>query len=734
MADADNALQHCLALSRRARAQHGDAYGLTLTLDLLDAALLRLGGGCGEPAPACIELDGAGHLTAWDAGAEQLFGYSAQQALGRHIGFLCADDDDGVPAELLAEGPGLPAPVRRRARCGAMLTLLVRASVLLDPRGRRRGTAAVLALPAEPLAEQDKVRLHARIIEDSDQGVLITDAEERIVSVNGAFSRITGYSAAESIGQTPDLLRSGVHDADLTSRVRAAMQGQGDWRGEIVGRRKNGALFPQSVTISAVRDEHGRISHTFSLFSDISVHKDAEARMQRLAHYDSLTGLPNRCLLNQLLKQTLSEARRSQQCGALLVVEIGRVGAISDTLGREIGDRVLIEAARLLHRVLREADMLARLEGNKFVVALPHVEQRDHVAVVAQKLLAALAAPLAIDAHSLQIGACVGISVFPDDGLDGPALLRCADVAVAKAGQSLEPVYLFYREEMNQRAKEHLRLESELRLALAGQGLQLHYQPKVSLRSGRIVGAEALLRWTHPLRGMIAPGVFIPIAEESGLILELGSWVLEAACRQIRAWSEAGLTMPPVAINLSARQFDANLPARIAAVLARHAVRPEQIMLEITESLLVRGADNVVEIMNQLVAMGLGLALDDFGTGYSSLAYLKKFPISTLKIDRSFVIGLPDEANDCAIARAIVTMAQQMRQEIVAEGVETAEQMRFLRELGCDQLQGYLFSPAVPAADFERMLSEGQRLAFGQCRAAPAAVAGPARGPKVAAS
>jgi EAL domain-containing protein (putative c-di-GMP-specific phosphodiesterase class I) len=272
--------------------------------------------------------------------------------------------------------------------------------------------------------------------------------------------------------------------------------------------------------------------------------------------------------------------------------------------------------------------------------------------------------------------------------------------------------FLFYSPDMNQRAKEHLRVEGELRHALTAGELFLYYQPKVSLRNGRIVGAEALIRWRHPVRGMIAPSLFIGVAEESGLILDMGAWVLEEACRQIRQWQDEGIQMPPVAVNLSARQFDAGLPERVHAALERHGVAPQQIKLEITESLLVRGPENVIPIMNRLVAMGLALALDDFGTGYSSLSYLKKFPISSLKIDRSFVVGLPHEENDCAIARAIVTMAQQLRQEIVAEGVESPEQMRFLRELGCDQLQGFLFSPAVSAEAFASLVQEGRRLAL----------------------
>uniref|UniRef100_UPI00293D4746 putative bifunctional diguanylate cyclase/phosphodiesterase n=1 Tax=Janthinobacterium sp. TaxID=1871054 RepID=UPI00293D4746 len=673
-----------------------------------------LAAGAGAPAaPALIELDLAGYLTAWDAGAEQLFGYARAEALGRHILFLYADDDeDGKIAELCFEPEAAPCDVRRRTRAGAAVWLRLRRSVLLDADGERRGMALALAAPAQALSAGDKARLHERIIEDSEQGVLITDADERIVAINAAFTRITGYTPAESLGQTPDLLRCGVPDAAARAEVRAALAGQAPWRGEIMGRRKNGEQFPQSLTVSSLRDGAGRVSHSFALFSDISVRKDAEARVQRLANYDALTGLPNRALLNRLLEQALAGARRDGGHGALLVLDLSRIGAIGDTLGQDVGEQLLVAVARLLRGALREADILARVDSHKFVVALSAIEKREHAGNVAQKLLEALAAPVRAASHTLQVRASIGISVYPEDGLDAAALFRYADVAVAKAARHGEASFLFYREEMNLRAKEHLRLESELRQALEARQLQLHYQPKVSLRSGRIVGAEALLRWRHPLRGMVSPGVFIPVAEETGLVLELGSWVLEEACRQIGAWRDAGLSMPTIAVNLSARQFDAQLPARLAAVLDRHAVRPEQIMLEITESLLVRGADKVIAIMNELVAMGLALALDDFGTGYSSLAYLKKFPISTLKIDRAFVIGLPHEENDCAIARAIVTMAQQLRQEIVAEGVETAEQMRFLRDLGCDQLQGYLFSPAVPAAEFERMLREGQRLSF----------------------
>jgi len=344
------------------------------------------------------------------------------------------------------------------------------------------------------------------------------------------------------------------------------------------------------------------------------------------------------------------------------------------------------------------------------VVALISMQRREHSGIVAQKLLAALKPGFTIESIVLHVGASIGVSVFPEDGMDTVTLLQFADVAVKRLKADGESGYLFYSPEMNQRAKERWQLEGELRQALAAHQLLLHYQPKVSLRNGRIVGAEALIRWNHPERGMISPSFFVPMAEETGLILDIGDWVLEEACRQIKAWRNTGVDVPVVSVNISARQFDQMLPARVGATLDRHQLPAACLQLEITESLLVRGTDSVVQIMNDLVAMGLALSMDDFGTGYSGLAYLKRFPITVLKIDRSFVEGIPSDDNDCAIARAIVTMAQQLRQEIVAEGVETKPQMHFLRALGCDQMQGFLFSPAVVADELARMLRQDVRL------------------------
>ncbi len=723
----DNVLNTCLELCRRARDLKGTPQAQAL-MDLQDA-LERLTSilpqetentTSRESIPAqmpepnrqpLIKLDLTGYLTAWSVEAEQMFGYAEAEVIGQHVLILYADDDEEIAELFLDEGTSV-IEVRRRKKSGEVFRAGLSLRVVHDAENDPIGLEIFLTEIYDRLSDQDKLRLHARIIEDSDQGILITDANERIVSINRAFSRITGYSPMEAIGQTPDLLRSGLHDANFRAEVRDAMRGSGPWQGEIVGRRKSGELFPQSVTISVVRNEDNVITHAFSIFSDISRHKEAEARLQKLANYDTVTGLPNRSLLNQLVGQALMAARRNNDHGALMVIALSRLSSINYTLGHEVGNALLCQIAAQFRQTLRDEDVLARIDGDKFVVALLHIDKREHAGIVAHKLLATLNTPFIVESHELHISASIGISVYPEDSLDTAMLTRYADVAMMRVQQSGETGFLFYSTEMNQRAKEHLRIEGELRHAMVAGELQLYYQPKVSLRNGRIVGAEALIRWKHPERGMISPGVFIPVAEETGLIMEVGSWVIDEACRQIAQWQDDKLPMPPIAVNISARQFDRNLPARIQAVLERHQVNPEHLKLEITESLLVRGAENVIPIMNQLVAMGLALALDDFGTGYSSLAYLKKFPISTLKIDRSFVIGLPHEENDCAIARAIVTMALNLRQEIVAEGVETLEQMEFLRKLGCDQLQGFLFSQPIPAGDFANMVSNGVRLAL----------------------
>ena len=413
-------------------------------------------------------------------------------------------------------------------------------------------------------------------------------------------------------------------------------------------------------------------------------------------------------LLDNILAISASESRQS----AVLIVTLERVVAFRYSLGQLFSDQLVIQASRRLREVLEQDDVLIRSGTGKLTIALSHIKDRHQVAGMTQKILDSLHLPIIIDGNDFCLSAHIGIALFPPDGRDASSLVRCAESAMTRVKEESDIPYLFYRPEMQQHARESLRMESELRRALLTHQLQLFYQPKVSLRSGRIVGAEALIRWRHPVHGMMMPAEFLPMAEQTGLIIELGSWVLDEACRQIRLWQDGGMSSLPIAVNIASRQFDRHLPEQVRDALMRHQVSPGCLKLEITENLLLRAAENVISIMNELVAMGVELALDDFGTGYSSLAYLQKFPISTIKIDRAFVVGLPHAKTDCAIAGAIVTIGQELRQEIVAEGVENLEQMEFLRELGCNQVQGYLFSPAVPAQDFELMVRQARRLSF----------------------
>ncbi len=549
-----------------------------------------------------------------------------------------------------------------------------------------------------------------QILDQIHESVISMDLDGFITGWNRGAEKLFGYTPQEAIGKHILFLYADPDADDDSEGFQEAFLENGSRELEVRRRRKSGEIFWASLQLTLMRDEAGAPSGMIGYLSDITDRKHAEDRIHYLAYYDGLTNLPNRTLFFKLVDQALAEARRSHQHGAILFIDLNRFKPINDTLGHAVGDRLLQGIAERLRDVVRGQDVVARLGGDEFVVALFDIARREHAAVVAQKLLAALDPPLYVDNHELKIGAAIGISTYPRDGEDTVTLLRMADIAMYRAKQAEKDGYAFFSEEMNQRAQDRMRIESGLRQAIANGQLLLHYQPKIDLASGRIVGAEALVRWRHPERGMVPPGEFIPVAEESGLVTRLSSWVLDDALRQARVWQDAGLPATKIAVNLSARDFAPGLAARITAMLETRGLAPDWLELEITEGMLTESSESVIAMMDELAAQGVALALDDFGTGYSSLAYLKRFPIDTLKIDRSFVRGIPDDGNDCAIAGAIVSMAQRLGHRVIAEGVETAEQLAFLRTLGCDEIQGYLFSPPVDGEAFAAMLRADQRL------------------------
>jgi len=573
------------------------------------------------------------------------------------------------------------------------------ASVLQVQSLAQRSTHAYVQMEAQ-------LQHQSQILDQIHESVLTMDQSGFITSWNKGAERLFGYTSVEAVGQNILFLYA---DEDLS--MPDAFLEQGGRLMEVRRKKKSGEVFWASLSLSPLSDPHGRASGLIAYLTDITERKQAEERIHHLAYYDALTGLPNRTLFTKLVDQALTVAQRSKAHGCILFIDLNRFKLINDTLGRAVGDELLTEVARRFRGVLRDQDVVARLSGDEFAVGLFDIGQHFEASRVAHKLLSTLTAPFMIANHDLRVGGSIGISVYPQDGGDAETLLRLADIAMYRAKQGAaadgDPV-AFYSQDMNQGMQERMRIESGLRNALGNGQLLLHYQPKFEIGTGEIIGAEALVRWCHPERGLVPPAEFIPLAEATGLVVQVGEWVLEAACAQAQAWKERGLPPIRLAVNVSAREFTSALPGRVRETLERYGLEPSWLELEITESTLMHNIDRVIGIMDRITAMGVTLSLDDFGTGYSSLSYLKRFPIDTLKIDRSFTTGLPGDANDCAIASTIISIARQLNHKVIAEGVETPEQLAFLQHAGCDEVQGYLFSRPLPAEEFEVALRENR--------------------------
>ncbi len=542
--------------------------------------------------------------------------------------------------------------------------------------------------------------LAERVIENSLEGVMVTDAEGRIVSVNPAFTRLTGYRADEVLGRSPGVLSSGRQSPAFYKRMWDELKTEGRWQGEIWNRRKSGEIYPELLHITSIRDPKGQITHYAALFTDISRLKETEARIRDLAYYDPLTGLPNRRLLEDRLLVALSHAARTNNRLAVMFVDLDRFKRINDSLGHAVGDRVLIELARRIQACLREDDTVARMGGDEFVVVLGRLAQPDDAAVTARRIVAALRCPIVIDERELVVTTSVGVSIYPDDSQDGSTLIKNADIAMYRAKEEGRNSFQLYQPAMNTRSLERLALETALHGALKRNELLLHFQPLVRADNGDLAAVEALLRWQHPDLGLIAPADFIPLAEETGLIVSIGEWVLRQACSHHRLWREAGRAPMRMMVNISVRQFrQEGFVDMVARMLAETDMPASMLTLELTESMLMDDVDSSLVRMQQLHALGVSLALDDFGTGYSSLAYLKGFPIDELKIDRLFVRGIDRSTRDAALVAAIVALGHSLGLRVVAEGVETQAHLDVVRQSGCDLAQGYHFSRPLAWAD-----------------------------------
>lgn len=548
-------------------------------------------------------------------------------------------------------------------------------------------------------ASAEREQLAQKVFDHTPTGIIVTDEEHCIVSINPAVRLMTGYELFEMLGQSIFSFLE-IEPGQSVEMQQAQIALRGVWSAELEVNKKSGELFPAGLRVSRVDDPHtGLPAHFIWILADITERKQAEERMRHIAQHDALTGLPNRLSLLVRLAQLLPEARRHQWNVAIMFLDLDRFKVINDTLGHQVGDELLREVACRLSAVVRETDFVARLGGDEFVIILPGIATPADAAMVAAKIIAALATPVQVDGNDLHTSPSIGISLFPTDGPDGDTILKHADTAMYHAKAAGRNNYQFYAPEMNQAALERLDIERKLRHAIDRNELALCFQPQFKAKSSCPSGVEALLRWHHPVDGMITPDRFIPVAEETGLIVPIGEWVLVNACREMKRWIDAGLQPVRMAVNVSARQLRRrDFCETVAGVLAETGLPAELLELEITESSVMENPEEAIDILQRIGRMGVSLAIDDFGTGYSSLAYLKLFPIDHLKIDRSFVRDIEFDLNDRAIAFGTIALAHSLGLNVIAEGVETEDQLDLLRSNGCDEVQGYLFSKPLSGA------------------------------------
>jgi diguanylate cyclase (GGDEF)-like protein/PAS domain S-box-containing protein len=634
-------------------------------------------------------------------------GIAGEQLIGK-------SPHDIAPAELadkyvaadqaLFKQPGIQIyESRMHNASGEIRDVLLHKATFSEADGSVGGLVGFMLDITERKRMEERLQQAATVFDSSAEGVTITAPDGSIIAVNRAFTEITGYSENEVIGRNSSLLQSGRQDKEFYRAMWAGIGQTGRWQGEVWNKRKDGRVFPEWLTISAVKDTAGKLTHYVGVFSDITAIRTAYEKLNHLAHHDALTGLPNRLLLEDRLHVALQRARREETGLAVLFVDLDRFKTINDSLGHHVGDRVLCEISTRLSELIRESDTVARLGGDEFLILMEGIDNPADASAVAEKILENLRdTPISLE-QEFFIGVSIGISIFPQDGDDSATLIKHADVAMYRAKERGRNTSEFFTAELTYTSLDRFQMETSLRRAIDRDELRVYLQPQFSLKTGKLIGAEALVRWRHPEQGLVFPGKFIPLAEESGLIVAIGEWVQGKACHCWAEWVEEGLNPGVLSINVSGVEFRrGRIQETVRKTLDATRLPPVLLELEITESAVMSNAESSIRVLDDLRAMGISLAIDDFGTGYSSLAYLKRLPLNKLKVDQSFVRGLPADAEDCAIARAVIALGHSLQLTIIAEGVETQEQCDFLTREGCDEMQGYLRGKPMPADEFAK--------------------------------
>ncbi|MEA3544416.1 MAG: EAL domain-containing protein [Thermodesulfobacteriota bacterium] len=575
----------------------------------------------------------------------------------------------------------------------------------IDEDGMVSGVVSRSRDITEQTEQEAKLRLSARVFESTSEGITITDKVGTILAVNPAFCEITGYTEAEALGENPRILKSGRHDDNYYLKMWQSLGETGRWRGEIWNKRKNGEIYPELLTISSIGNDEDETVNYVAVFSDISAIKQAAEKLEYQAHYQPLTGLPNRLLLYARLEHSIQHVKREKERGAVMFMDLDNFKKINDSLGHSAGDEVLKEVAVRLQEHSREVDTVAHLSGDEFVIVLQSIRTVHDAIARAQQILDSLQKPFKVGEYELYISGSIGIAEFFGEGEDVDSLLKNADSAMYKAKEGGKNGYQIYSSDLTEDAIEKVLLETHLRRALERNELVLHYQPQVALPEGNIVSLEALVRWQHPDLGLIPPDEFIPLSEETGLIIPIGEWVLKTACEQLLLWRKQGYDLRRIAVNLSGKQIQQkNLLEVVERVLLQTGCPSGSLELEITEGFIMQHPEQSIAVLQRIRALGIELSVDDFGTGHSSLNYLKRLPINRLKIDRSFVWDIGENSDGEAITKAVIAMGQSLNLQITAEGIETFEQREFLESLGCNEAQGYLFSRPVPAEEIDELL------------------------------
>ncbi|MFP4638964.1 MAG: putative bifunctional diguanylate cyclase/phosphodiesterase, partial [Guyparkeria sp.] len=648
-------------------------------------------------------LDRAGRVEYANRAAGRILGYDRGELVGRDAHEMFHADEGlegGGTGCALHEIPlrGKVYSTDRahfRHRRGHLVPVDVISSPLeLD--GRITATVTIFRDITRAREVEQRLTQVSAAMGSSDEGMLVTDSDARILDVNRAFTRLTGYSREEVLGCNPRLLQSGRQDAAFYRSMWDAIERTGQWQGEIWNRRKNGEIYPEWLTISSIRDDAGRLTNYVGVFSDMSEIHATRDELERLARQDPLTGLANRSVFQDRLEHAVEHARRVGTGVAVLFVGLDRFKTINESMGHPVGDRLLMQVAGRIEQGVETDATVARIGGDTFGVIIEDERDIEAVEALADRLLEAILEPIHVGGREVIVSASIGLAMRPQHGDDGLTLMRNAETAMYRAKEQGGETRAVYSADLTSRAYDRLELETRMRRGLERDEFSVHYQPQVCRKTGRVCGAEALIRWDNPDLGRVSPGVFIPLAEETGQVASLGRWVLETACRQARVWQEEGLPTITVSVNLSANQLhDSALPAEVDAILSRTGLAPNCLELEVTETALMRHPREAIETLNALKSQGIGLAIDDFGTGYSSLSYLKNLPIDRLKIDKSFIDGLPEGEDDRAIVEAVVAMADRLGLAIIAEGVETEAQQAFLDSIGVDIHQGHFFAPAL---------------------------------------